>query len=419
MGAHIIVVDDDLLVGSLTMELLQAAGFETELIQDSKQVLAAVKEQLPALVLLDILMPGIVGMALLHKIKSDPDCKTVKVAIVSGKSFAADKERAVKIGADAFISKPYELDTFIPKIRDILGPEAAQAPTSTPRPKPVQPLPEKLQATFWGTRSQGIAGTSLYGKKTPCVALEFNNNLLIFDAGSGISDLAAEVLKAGGPKTLWIFLTHFHQAHIEGLGAFPIAHTPGYTINISGANDPEISLQGMVADVFKKAPGNEGLAANIELYELLEETYEIMPEVKLTAFYANHPSTTLGFKLEAGGRKFVYCPDSEIYGESVTALQDYDEKLGGICAGADLLIHDGRYVESDYQKHKNEGHSAFINTIAFAARNNIKKLLLIHQDAQYSDEQLAKMEEEANRFIASKNHALECAVAREGMKVLI
>lgn len=427
MAEKILVVDDDTLVGDLTLFLLKDAGYDAELVQDSLMAISAIRAKRPDLVILDILMPGVDGLTLCRQLKSDPELKSIKVVIVSGKSFAEDRERALRYGADAFIDKPYHVDSFAKKIAAILGnPVTAQikAAPVPPAPEPAQaaatPNPESVfQVKIWGSRSRDSSAprTSRYGLKTPCVSVEFEDRLFIFDAGSGISPLGADILEAGRHKNVWLFLTHFHPGHIEGLGTFPCARAEGATLSISGANDPEKSLQEMVEETFQKSAALGPVTADIQLYELLEETYEILPGVKLTAFYANHPTTTLGFRLTVKGRSLVYCPDSEIYGDAATALQDFDEKTGKLLAGADLLIHDGRYTEADYENHKNEGHSSFGNAIEFAARNKIKQLVLIHQDGSYEDEVLDQMAKDAERLIAEKGYSLKCLLAKEGLEI--
>lgn len=432
MAEKILVVDDDVLVGDLTMFLLKDAGYDAELVQDSLMAISAIRAKRPDLVILDILMPGVDGLTLCRQMKSDPDLKSIKVAIVSGKSFGEDKERALRYGADAFIEKPYHVDSFAKKIAAILAksgsaqiqtPQAPAAPAqSIPQapPPPAQDLESVFKVKIWGSRGRSRTANpapSRYGRQTPCVSVEFDEHLFIFDAGSGITALGEEVLKTGRHKDQWLFLTHFHQAHIEGLSTFPCARAEGGTLSISGANDPEKSLQAMVEETFQKSAALGPVTADIQLYELLEETYEILPGVKLTAFYANHPTTTLGFKLVVRGRVFVYCPDSEIYGDAATALQDFDEKTGKLLAGADLLVHDGRYTDADYENHKNEGHSSFLNAIEFAARNKIKRLALIHQDDSYGDEVLDQMAKDAAALIAEKGLALECVLAREGLEI--
>ncbi|MEK7858552.1 MAG: response regulator [Elusimicrobiota bacterium] len=423
MPGKIIVVDDDPIVGNLTRELLADAGYEVQLISDSMVALEAIKAQKPLLAVLDILMPGIDGLTLCHQIKNEPTTQAVKVAIVSGKAFHADRQRAAKYGADLFIEKPYDIENFGAMISGLIG-GAVPAPKAAPAPAPMAAVAEpKLHFTIWGCRSLSpikAGESSAYGRASSCVSLETGGHMLIFDAGTGIQGLGEKLVRSNKHKALWLFLTQFNQDHVEGLASFACARQPGYTLNISGANDPDISLQDRIAEIFETASSKLGdVQCAFELYEMKEESYDILPGLKLTSFFANHPGTTLGFIVESEGRKTIYCPDSEIYGERGTALQDYDEKLGALCAGADLLIHDGRYTDADYQTRKDNGHSSWVSTVKFAGRNKVKRLVLFHHDDQYSDKVLDSIDAQARALIAEKGYALDFAMAREGLKISV
>lgn len=421
MAPQIIIVDDDPLVGGLTLELLTDAGYSARLIQDSLKAQDAIKAEKPSLIILDILMPGLDGLTLLHRLKSDPETEPIRAIIVSGKSFEAEKQRAAQYGAEAFIEKPYDVDEFAKKVKELMDKQGV-APQKTARP-PSAPAPSartEIKAVVWGCRSTSSAVSPVvvkYGKHTSCVSVETPSHMFIFDAGSGISLLGNELMKSGKHKELWMFLTHFHHDHIEGLAGFPCAREKDYTLHISGASDPDKPLEQALKAAFEPGFGTEMPAAKIELYELMEQTYEILPGVRLSAFYANHPGTTLAYVLQTDGRKIVYCPDSELYGEYATALQDYDEKIGAACRGADLMFHDGRYTPDDYKKNRNAGHSSFMSAVDFAGKNLVKALVLVHQDDSYADGVLDQMGKDANARVEERGYKLKVVIGREGLRV--
>lgn len=423
MATPIIVVDDDPIVGTLTLELIQEAGFTAILVQDSLKAQDIIKRETPRLVILDILMPGIDGLTLLHRLKSDPATAKIKTIIVSGKSFAAEKDRALQYGAELFIEKPYEVDSFGQKISEIMKTEGVKPKQiAPPRSAPAAMMRSDLKITIWGCRASPSAASpasTRYGKRTSCVSVETPRHLIVFDAGSGIGLLGKELMEGGKFKDVWLFLTHFHQDHIEGLSGLPVARDAAYTLHIAGASDPDKPLEDAIAEAFKPGFGDQPPPCRLEFYELREESYEILPGVRMTAFYSNHPGTALGYSLQAEDRKVVYCPDSEIYGEDATALQDYDEKLGGLCRGADLLFHDGRYTPEDYEANRNSGHSSFIAAVDFAGRNRIKHLVLVHQDDRYSDDELDKMLKDAEARATERGYKLKVSLGREGLNLAV
>ncbi|MCX5794998.1 MAG: response regulator [Elusimicrobia bacterium] len=425
MATRIMVVDDDPLVGELSSALLRDAGYEVELVNDSTKALEMIKAKPPAVAVLDILMPGLDGMTLCHRIKSDPTTKQVRVVIVSGKAFHADRKRALDYGAELFIEKPYDVDTFAKQIGELIAGQAPAPPPATEEAhlgaRAEEPADAKLHMTVWGCRSLSPfkgGEPSRYGRHTSCVTLETANDILIFDAGSGIVPLGREIVKNDRYKNLWIFLSHFHQDHFEGLAEFAPAYAPGYKLNISGANDPGQALQDRIQRIFETAPPDLGpLQAELQLFEMMEETYEVLPGVQVSPYFANHPGTTLGFVVELEGRRFAYSPDAEIYGEEGTALQDYDERLGRLIKGADLLIHDARYLDSDYQTRKNNGHSSWINTLHLAARSGVKRLVLFHHDDAYTDAVLDRIDADAQKVVADKGYKIQVVMAREALKI--
>ncbi|HAM36625.1 MAG TPA: hypothetical protein DEB40_01245 [Elusimicrobia bacterium] len=420
MGTRIVIVDDDPLVGGLTASLLTEAGYDVTLIPESIKGLEAIQSDPPALAILDIVMPGLDGLTICHRIKNDPRTKDVKVAMVSAKIYRSDRERAAKYGADIFIDKPYDVDAFPGVIAALLGrgpiPAQAEAPGQESDLSAA-----KLRVTVWGCRSLSavnVPDRSRYGHRTPCVSLETGSNILIFDAGSGIIPLGKKLAQSGQYNELWLCLTHFHQDHFEGLNQFAPAYCEDFKINILGANDPDLSLQDRIRRCFETAPADLGHPkARLQLFDVMEESYEPLPGVRLSAFFANHPDTTLGLIVETEGRKVVYCPDSEIYGERATALQDYDERIGRLVRGADLLIHDGRYLDSDYQSRRNNGHSSWVNALELAAQNEVQRLILFHEDDTYSDDVLDRIETEAKELIARKNYAIQVMLARESLAI--
>lgn len=421
MATQIIVVDDDPIVGSLTLELLTDAGYTVRLIQDSLKAQEAIKAERPSLVVLDILMPGLDGLTLLHRLKSDPETEPIKAIVVSGKSFEAEKQRAAQYGAEAFIEKPYDVDQFAAKVKEIMSAQGVEPKKIARAPSEPAPTPRaEVKATVWGCRSTSTAVSPVvakYGKHTSCVSVETPAHLFVFDAGSGISLLGNQLMKDGKHKEVWLFLTHFHHDHVEGLAGFPPARDKDYVIHISGASDPDKPLENQLKAALEPGFGDEMPAAKLELYELIEQTYEILPGVRLTAFYANHPGTTLGFVLQTEERKVVYCPDSELYGEYATALQDYDEKIGAVCRGADLMFHDGRYTAEDYKKNRNNGHSSFLAAVDFAGKNLVKQLVLMHADDSYADGVLDQMGKDAQARADERGYKVKVAVGREGLRL--
>ncbi len=427
----VIIIDDDPMVGELSRDLLTDAGYTVTLVQDSLQAIPTIKAQMPRLIVTDIMMPGITGMDICKTVKSDAALKHIKIIVVSGKSYDVEKQRAFQFGADFFLQKPYNVETFSNTVKTILeGSAPAQPPSRQVADAPaiiredeVEQAsdldPGQIRLTVWGSR--GLPAelpnrNSRYGHQTSCVSVETKEHIFIFDAGTGIVELGRVIAeKKRYYKDIWICLTHFHLDHILGLGRFAPLYDPAFSIHIIGANDPEKSLKEVAQATFYSSFSltKQPPKAKIDIYEILEDNYELFPGVKLSSMYANHPTSTLVYVLDTLGKKITYAPDSEIWGDA-TAFQDYDEKLGGFVRGSDILIHDAVYSDADYEKRKHEGHSGLSVVVDFAVEKaQARDLMLFHANPDYSDDELDKLLADARERIQAKGYSLNCFLPAE------
>ena len=258
MGAKVLIVDDDEVSGGLSCELLIEAGFEADLLITGRDAIDLIKEKHYDLIMLDIMMPGINGMTLLTRIKHDPDLKNTKVIMVSGKSFSVDKKLALQYGAELFIEKPYSVEHFVHQIQEVLRrpPQGPAGPRRAPAAETLSARDGLLQVGIWGCRSPGASLNSVYGRHTACVSLDLGEQLLIFDAGSGLAELGKQIDSEGRRKEAWLFMSHFHADHTEGLASFTPASRKDFKLHISGAADPDKPLEELVRLAFES-----GLAA--------------------------------------------------------------------------------------------------------------------------------------------------------------
>ena len=105
---HVLVVDDDALNRRLLTATLAREGIRTTAANDGAEALAAIKEDLPDVVLLDIEMPGIDGFEVLERIKGDEAVRHLPVIMISGLDDTESVVRCLEIGADDFLPKPFD-----------------------------------------------------------------------------------------------------------------------------------------------------------------------------------------------------------------------------------------------------------------------------------------------------------------------
>ena len=105
---------------------------------------------------------------------------------------------------------------------------------------------------LWGTRgSIPISGPEYirHGGNTSCMSLEYGEDLIILDAGSGIRNLGLALAKAN-PRKLHLFITHTHWDHIQGFPFFAPAFIPGFEITIYGAKGFNKNLESLFRGQF-------------------------------------------------------------------------------------------------------------------------------------------------------------------------
>jgi class 3 adenylate cyclase len=104
----VLVVDDDPLNRRLLTTSLERDGHTTASAVDGEEALAILATEAPDVVLLDLVMPGLDGMAVLERMKDDPSLRHVPVIVISGVDEAASVVRCIEMGADDFLPKPFD-----------------------------------------------------------------------------------------------------------------------------------------------------------------------------------------------------------------------------------------------------------------------------------------------------------------------
>lgn len=293
-----------------------------------------------------------------------------------------------------------------------------------------------MKVRFWGVRgsipSPGPA-TVRYGGNTTCIEVRTDDDtLIILDAGTGIYPLAMSLLKSL-PVEAFVFITHTHWDHIQGLPFFVPLFIPGNRIVIHGSWDI-VSGQGIeqamnVQMQYSFFPVREAeLKARIN-YRIIA-VGESMPvnDATVTSFLMNHPVVNLGYRIDCNGRSVFFTGDHEawdnIYAPGEEGWEDYERMLNErrqqfeeSIRGVDLLICDSSYTESEYPVKRGWGHGTFDHNIALARRVGARRLACTHHEPTRSDDELERVFGEALARADLGAGDPEVMLAREGLVV--
>ena len=127
MGGPILVVDDDAKIVSLVRTYLERDGFTVTTAKDGREALHAIRQHQPVLVVLDLMLPELDGLALLRIVRED---SALPVLMLSARGSAADRVYGINEGADDYLAKPFSPAELVARVRSILrrtGPAKPQA----------------------------------------------------------------------------------------------------------------------------------------------------------------------------------------------------------------------------------------------------------------------------------------------------
>lgn len=127
MNASILVVEDEPAIQELIAVNLSRAGYKVMRADDSETAQRLLKETMPALVLLDWMLPGKTGIALIRILRADAATRDLPVIMMTARSGEQDKVLALESGADDYITKPFSPREMLARVHAMLRRLAPQA----------------------------------------------------------------------------------------------------------------------------------------------------------------------------------------------------------------------------------------------------------------------------------------------------
>ncbi len=121
MPATILVVDDDPVIQKLLSVNFEMEGYRVVCASDGLEGLQRAVSEHPDLILLDVMMPRMDGIAVVRELKSDPATAIIPVILLSAKAQATDVSGGLDAGADEYITKPFDPLELLDKVAALLG----------------------------------------------------------------------------------------------------------------------------------------------------------------------------------------------------------------------------------------------------------------------------------------------------------
>jgi DNA-binding response OmpR family regulator len=118
----ILVAEDEQSIAESLAFLMEKAGLEVRIAYDGTTALQMVADSQPDLVLLDLMLPGQDGFEVLKAVRADPRWRDVRVLILTAKGREIDRRKAMELGVDDYVTKPFSTREVVDRVKALLPP---------------------------------------------------------------------------------------------------------------------------------------------------------------------------------------------------------------------------------------------------------------------------------------------------------
>lgn len=146
LGARVLVVDDSATIRAVLGKMLAQDGYEAFKAADGESAIEMAQTQLPDLIFLDIVLPGMSGFAVLRALRRDSRTRTTPIIMMSGNQQATEQFYVQRFGADGFLKKPFGRAEVFHAVRSLVQAERMPARVE---PVAVDAIPEGISAEEW------------------------------------------------------------------------------------------------------------------------------------------------------------------------------------------------------------------------------------------------------------------------------
>ena len=123
MIKKILVIEDDLSASRLLEFILEHHGYQVLTASDGVVGLTLAQRDKPDLIILDVMLPGIDGFEVCHRLRLEPETAWIPILMLSAKAQEIDKDTGLKVGADDYLTKPADPSEIVKRVESLLARE--------------------------------------------------------------------------------------------------------------------------------------------------------------------------------------------------------------------------------------------------------------------------------------------------------
>jgi two-component system alkaline phosphatase synthesis response regulator PhoP len=121
MSKTVLIVDDEEFIVTSLEYVVKSAGYEVAVAYDGEQALQKVKEIVPDLLILDVMMPKLDGFEVCGKIRANPLWKSIQIIMLTAKGRDSERDKGMSLGANAYMTKPFSTRDIVKRVTELLG----------------------------------------------------------------------------------------------------------------------------------------------------------------------------------------------------------------------------------------------------------------------------------------------------------
>ena len=121
MNKKILVIEDDPVASRFARYVLETEGYQVVTAPNGLDGLRKVQKEKPDLIILDIMLPGLDGFEICHRLRSEPETARIPILMLSAKAQEVDQVTGLNVGADDYLTKPADPSEIVSRVRVLLA----------------------------------------------------------------------------------------------------------------------------------------------------------------------------------------------------------------------------------------------------------------------------------------------------------